>query len=126
MGYDFASRYFNEAEERPDLGIAAAARVASGVGAAFDTEDIISLLATLTTTLPAAPGGGGETYTARLETSLDGAAWYTVGSFPAVTEDGVVGRVFVGLGAQARWAWTIAGAAPSFTFKIDVLANRDD
>lgn len=127
MAIDRLSRWYQGTERRADADVASAARTASGTGAAFATESAFAVLATLTVT---AASGTSPTLDVRLETTADdGASWYTVGSFPQQT--GVTGaphpaRVFAPLGSQARFAWTLAGTTPSFTFAVAVSADRDD
>lgn len=119
------TRYAPQPEARSDFALASAARGASGVGAAFATEDVVNIEATLAIT---AHAGTTPTLDVRLETSVDGVNWDTVAAFPQFTGDVAArGKAFAGIGRQCRWAWTIGGTAgPSFTFAIAVKALRGD
>ena len=115
------NRYYPDAETRADMALASAARTASGTGAAFGTEDVVNIEATLDVT---AVSGTGPTLDLRLETTVDGTNWDTVAAFPQRTAAGQRGKAFAGLGRQCRWAWTIAGTGPSFTFAVTAKALR--
>lgn len=121
MGQDTQGRYFPEPETRTDAAIASAARTATGVGTAFDTQGARQFDATLTIS---AAGGTTPTLDVRLETTVDGTNWHTVAAFPQKNATGTDAKPFVGLGEQCRWAWTIAGTTPSFTFAISAKAHR--
>lgn len=127
MPQDRLYRWYQSVERRSDADVASSARTTSGTGAAFATESAFSALATLTVT---AASGTSPTLDVRLETTADdGASWYTAGSFPqqtAATTAPHPARIFAPLGSQARFAWTIAGTTPSFTFGVTVSADRDD
>jgi hypothetical protein len=119
---DAQGNYYAGDKARPDAALASAARTTSGSGAAFDTDQADSLEATLTVT---AASGTTPTLDVRLETSIDGGTtWDTVGSFAQLTAASADGHVFGPLGDTCRWAWTIAGTTPSFTFTITAEANN--
>ena len=122
MPLDRKGNYYADDEARPDAAVASAARTASGNGAAFNTDQADSVEGVLTVT---AASGTSPTLDARLETSVDGGVtWTTVGAFAQITAAGSRSRVFGPLGDQCRWAWTIAGGTPSFTFTITAEANN--
>lgn len=123
MPQDSQGRWYNEPEARSDFGLASAARTASGTGSAFSVQDVSAILGTLSVT---AASGTAPTLDVRLETTVDGTNWYTVGSFPQKTAAGSDARAFGPVGSQCRWAWTVAGTGPSFTFGLTATANRDD
>lgn len=115
-------RYYEGPQSSARVSLASAARTETGAGTEFDTEDVEELEAELNIT---AASGTTPTLDAYLETKTDTGDWYTVGSFPQQTDTAEnVGRVFDGLGDQCRWAWTIGGTTPSFTFSIDAETER--
>lgn len=118
-----SGNYFEEPSGSPRVSVARAARTATGTSAAFPTEDVNEVEAELV--VHAAPTGTSPTLTAALETRTAGGDWYTVASFPQVAAAGTTGRVFDGLGAECRWAWTLGGTTPSFDFSIAARAERD-
>lgn len=99
-----------------------------------DTEDVSLPSAVRTTTSQAAgvltgaghtvrafldvtaASGTAPSMTLTLETSHDGTTWSAVASFAAKTAVSSERKVFVGLNKHIRWAWTISGTTPSFTF----------
>src|SRR6187455_2037228 len=102
-------RTYTQSKDAPaEAQLASAARTASGTGTAFDSGDIDTLLGTLTVS---AHAGTTPTLDVRLETTVDGTNWYTVGSWPQVGDANqtALGRAFAPVGAKCRWAWTIAG-----------------
>lgn len=116
------TRYFTPSEARSDFALASAARTASGVGAAFDTQDVVLIEAQLAVT---AASGTTPTLDLRLETTVDGTNWDTVAAFPQQT--GTVaarGKAFGPIGRKCRWAWTIGGTTPSFTCSVSAKARR--
>jgi hypothetical protein len=116
------STYYPPDEDRTDAAIASAARTASGTGSAFTVGPAETLKALLAIT---AHAGTTPTLDVRLETRITGdATWYTAGSFPQQNTDVTVGRAFGALGDECRWAWTIGGTTPSFTFSISATANN--
>lgn len=118
---DRLGNYYPPDNPRPDAAVASAARTVSGNGTAFNTDQAESLEGFLTVT---AASGTGPTLDVRLETSVDGGAtWRTVGSFEQITAAGSRNGVFGPLGDLCRWAWTIAGGTPSFTFDISAEEN---
>jgi hypothetical protein len=119
---DQKGRHYEGDESRSDAAVASAARTASGTGAEFNTEDAQAFEATLAIT---ASSGTTPTLDVRLETTVDGTTWYTVGSFSQKTGNGSDAKAFGPLGDKCRWAWTIAGTTPSFTFSIAVEAQRE-
>lgn len=121
MGQDSQGRYYPEPEERADAALASAARTTTGAGTAFDTQGARQLDGALTIS---ARSGTTPTLDVRLETTVDGTNWHTVGSFPQKNNTGSDAKPFAGLGSQCRWAWTIAGTTPSFTFAIATTAHR--
>lgn len=118
---DAQGNYYAADQARPDAALASAARTATGNGAAFNTNQADSIEGFLTVT---AASGTSPTLDVRLETSVDGGTtWTTVAAFAQITAAGARNRVFGPLGDMCRWAWTIAGATPSFTFDISAEAN---
>lgn len=118
MPVDTRGRYYADEEARPDADLASGTRTASGTGAAFATHEALAFEATLAVT--AATG----TLDVRLETTVDGANWDTVAAFPQAAAPLTRGKVFGPLGDQCRWAWTIGGATPSFTFATTVRQDH--
>jgi hypothetical protein len=120
---DAQGNYFAGDKIRTDAALASAARTATGTGTAFNTNQANSFEATL---IVSAHSGTTPTLDVRLETSIDGGTSYdTVGSFVQfTTTDGTDGHVFGPLGDTCRWAWTIGGTTPSFTFAIAVEEDR--
>ena len=119
---DSQGNYYASDKARPDAAVASAARTATGVGTAFDPANADSLEGFLTVT---AASGTTPTLDVRLETSLDGGTtWSTVGAFAQITTTGTRNKVFGPVGDSCRWAWTIAGTTPSFTFSVAVEANE--
>lgn len=108
-----------------DHTLASAARTTTGTSTAFDTGDLISLLAALDIT---AASGTTPTLDVKLQTSFDGGStWVDVASFAQATNaSGDQTKLFSGVGPSCRWSWTIAGTTPSFTFSIASKFNRDD
>lgn len=123
MPQDSQGRYYNDPEARTSFALASAVRTASGTGTAFAVEDVSAILGTLNVT---AASGSSPTLDVRLETTVDGTNWYTVGSFPQKTAAGTDARAFGPVGSQCRWAWAVTGTTPSFTFAVTATANRDD
>lgn len=102
--------------------VASAARTASGNGSAFETVRTNSIEGYLTVT---AASGTTPTLDVRLETSLDaGTSWQTVAAFAQATAATTKNKVFGPLGDSCRWAWTVAGTTPSFTFSVAAEANN--
>lgn len=102
--------------------VASAARTASGNGSAFETVRTNSIEGYLAVT---AASGTTPTLDVRLETSLDaGTSWQTVAAFAQATAVTTKNKVFGPLGDSCRWAWTIAGTTPSFTFSVAAEANN--
>lgn len=119
---DRQGNYFPGDVARPDAAFASATKTTSGNDTAFNTNQAKSLEAFLTVT---AASGTTPTLDVRLETSVDaGATWRTVASLAQITVAGARNGVLGPLGDQCRWAWTIAGTTPSFTFSIAVEANN--
>lgn len=122
MTNDPQGRYIRPSEPRTDAGLSSAARTANGTSAQFDTHGARQFDVTLTVT---ASAGTTPTLDLRLETTLNnGTSWHTVGSFPQRTGNGSDARPFTGLGSRCRWAWTISGTTPSFTFAAAASAHR--
>jgi hypothetical protein len=121
MPVDRSGNYYRGSVARPDATLASAARTASGTGTAFNTDAAKSLKAFLTVS---AASGTTPTLDVRLETSIDGGTtWRTVGSLAQINTTGTRNGVLGPLGDQCRWAWTIAGTTPSFTFTITAEEN---
>jgi hypothetical protein len=117
-------RWYESIERRSDLDVASAARTASGTSAAAAAEDVFAIAAALNVT---AKSGTNPTLDVRLETTADGGAtWYTCGTFAQNTVVASEAKMFAPVGSQVRWAWTVGGDTPSFTFAITCSANRDD
>lgn len=123
MTQDSQGRYVPPNETSTDAAVASAARTATGTGSAFSTANIDSINATLAIT---AASGTSPTLVLNLETSADGTNFYVAGSFPQQTTTATVARVIGDLGATSRWAWTIGGTTPSFTFSVSATADRDN
>lgn len=119
---DRQGNYYAGDKARPDAALASGARTTTGVGTAFDTDQAQSLEGFLAVT---AASGTTPTLDVRLETSVDGGTSYdTVGAFTQATAITTDNHVFGPLGDTCRWAWTIGGTTPSFTFSIAVEANE--
>lgn len=118
---DNQGRYYADEELRGDAAVASAARTASGTGSAFNVESATAFFGTLDIT---AVSGTTPTLNVRLETTVNGVDWYTAGSFDQKTVVDNDARAFGPLGDQARWAWTVGGTSPSFTFSIAVEQQR--
>lgn len=115
-------QYYESPQSSSRVSLASAARTTSAAGSAFTTQDVEELEAELNIT---AASGTTPTLDVRLETKTDTGDWYTVESFPQQTDTVAnVGRVFDGLGDQCRWAWTVGGTDPSFTFSVDAETER--
>lgn len=122
MPLDRLGNYYEGDTPRPDAAVPSAARTAPGTSASFNTDDAESLEGFLTVT---AASGTSPTLDVSLETSVDGGTtWNTVGAFAQIAGAGSRSRVFGPLGDLCRWAWTIAGTTPSFTFTISAEENR--
>lgn len=122
MPTDQKGRHYEGDESRADAAVASAARTASGTGTAFNTEDATAFESTLTVS---AASGTSPTLDVRLETTVDGTNYYTVASFGQKTTTATEARAFGPLGDTCRWAWTIGGTSPSFTFAISTEAQRE-
>jgi hypothetical protein len=122
MSQDSTGRYYEGAETDTTKALSSAARTASGTGTAFTVEDVTDIEGTLTIS---AASGTTPTLDVRLETTVDGTNYYTVGSFSQKTTTGSEARAFGPLGQLARWAWTVGGTTPSFTFAITAKVDRD-
>lgn len=122
MPLDAQGNYFAGDKIRADAALASAARTATGTGTAFNTNQANSFEATLAIT---AASGTTPTLDVKLQTSIDGGTSYDdVDAFPQKTTTGTDGHVFGPLGDTCRWAWTIGGTTPSFTFSISVEEDR--
>lgn len=122
MPLDRQGNYYAGDTARPDATLASAARTASGVGTAFNSDTAESLEGFLAVT---AASGTTPTLDVRLETSVDGGTSYdTVGSFTQQTGIATDNHVFGPLGDTCRWAWTIGGTTPSFTFTVTAEENN--
>ena len=122
MPVDQKGRHYEGDEARADAAVASAARTASATGTAFNTEDATAFEATLTVS---AASGTAPLLDVRLETTVDGTNYYTVGSFGQKTASATEAKAFGPLGDTCRWAWTVAGTTPSFTFSISAEAQRE-
>lgn len=121
---DTRGRFFRDTESRDDCNLVSAVRTTSGTGTAFVVGEAIELEATLVIT---AASGTSPTVDVRLETTVDGTNYDTVAAFPQqTTTQAGRGKVFAPLGQSCRWAWTIAGTTPSFTFRVDVVNDPAD
>jgi hypothetical protein len=98
-----------------DLTLAAsAARTATGNGTTTDSEGASVANLTLDVTVRS---GTTPTLDVTIQTSADGTAWRTAGTFTqatAVTSE----RKSFNLDRYVRAAWTIGGTTPSFTFSV--------
>lgn len=120
---DQKGRHYEDEEARSDAAVASAARTTTGIGSSFNSESATALEATLSVT---AASGTSPTLDVRLETSIDaGTTWSTVDSFGQKTAAATEGKVFGPIGDVCRWAWTIGGTSPSFTFSISAQAQRE-
>lgn len=115
------SRWYNDPETVARAAVASAARTASGESAAFKSEDVDAIRATLDIT---AVGGTAPTVDVKLQTRRSSGGvtgtWRdvpgsTVPQKNAVSKDGVTA---VGLDDECKWVWTIGGTTPSLTFSI--------
>jgi hypothetical protein len=123
MPQDSKGRYVPDKETSTTGAVASAARTATGNGTAFDTDGIDGLNATLVIT---AASGTTPTMTLNLETTADGTNYYVAGSFPQqTTTNAGISRMIGNLGSLSRWAWTIGGTTPSFTFSVTTTVDRD-
>jgi hypothetical protein len=123
MPQDSQGRYVPDNESLSVGAVASAARTATGTGSSFDTSGVDSINATL---VISAASGTTPTMTLNLETTADGTNYYVAGSFPQqTTTNAGISRVFGDLGTLSRWAWTIGGTTPSFTFAVTTTADRD-
>lgn len=122
MPTDQKGRSYEGDEARSDAAIASAARVATGAGSVFNTEDATAFEATLTIS---AASGTTPTLDVALHTTVDGTNYYAVGAFAQKTTTGAEAKAFGPLGDKCKWVWTIAGDTPSFTFTIDTEAQRE-
>lgn len=94
-----------------------AARTASGVGVDVPGfGDKISLRVQLNVT---AAAGVTPTLDVRIEDTIDGTTWNTVGTF---AQKVAVGREVLNITTpftdRLRLSWTVAGTTPSFTFSV--------
>jgi hypothetical protein len=121
MPLDRQGNYYAPDKARPDATLASAARTTTATGTAFSTDGADSLEGFLAVT---AASGTTPTLDVRLETSVDGGTtWSTVAAFAQATAISTKNKVFGPLGDSCRWAWTIAGTTPSFTFTITAEEN---
>lgn len=123
MPQDFQNRYYNAPEPRTSFGLASATQTASGAGTPFTVDSVLSIIGTLAVT---AASGTSPTLDLRLESSVDGTNYYTVAAFSQKTGISTDARIFGPVGTTARWAWTVGGTTPSFTFSVVASADRDD
>jgi hypothetical protein len=93
----------------------AAARTATGSGAAVDTghHSTLHLLLDIT-----AASGTSPTLTVSVEQSHDGTTWRAHSSFAAATGATTERKNFGAIDRYARATWTIGGTTPSFTFSV--------
>lgn len=123
MPQDSQGRFVPDNEASTAAAVASAARTTTGNGTAFDTAGIDSLNALL---VISAASGTTPTLDLVLQTTADGTNYYTAGSFPQqTTTQAGISRVIGDLGTLSRWAWTIAGTTPSFTFAVTATIDRD-
>ncbi len=123
MPFDSKSRFIPDREPSTAGAVASAARTTTGNGAPFDTDNVDNVNASL---VISAASGSTPSLTLNLETTADGTNYYVVGSFPAQTTTSAgIARVIGPLGALSRWAWTISGTTPSFTFAVSITVDRD-
>lgn len=121
---DRLGRWYQSVERRADLDVASAARTVTGTAAAVVAEDVFAIAAKLNVS---AASGTTPTLDVRLETTADdGATWYTCGTFAQKVGVASEAKMIAPVGSQVRWAWTIGGTTPSFTFDVTCSANRDD
>lgn len=97
--------------------VASAARTASGNSGTSTEAGARHTLRNVLLDVTAASGTG-PTLDARVETSRDGTTWYTAGTFGQKTGVSSERKSFSGLDRYIRFAWTIGGTTPSFTFSI--------
>jgi hypothetical protein len=105
--------------------IESAARTVSGSSDAIARGSGESLRAQLHIT---SASGTSPALTVVLEDSLDsGATWNTIGSFAQKTAAGrEIINISVPFAENLRVSWTIAGTNPSFTFSVDLSAQRSN
>lgn len=123
MPQDSQGRYYESAATDSAKALASTARTTTGTGTPFAVEDITDIEGTLSIT---AASGTSPTLDVRLETTVDGTNYYTVGSFAQKTTTSTEAKAFGPLGNTARWAWTIGGTTPSFTFSTAAKTDRDN
>jgi len=71
-----------------------------------------------------AASGTAPSLTVTVETSADGASWFTHTAFAAKTAVGKDVLKLVNLGAFLRVSYAISGTAPSFTFSVVLDGKR--
>lgn len=113
--------WYPDEEARLDANVASAARTVTGTSAVFKVEEAESLEASLSVT---AASGTSPTLNVALETRVGTGGWYQVDAFAQKTGVSEDARPFGPLGDECRWAWTIAGTTPSFTFAVNVVADN--
>lgn len=119
---DSQGRYIAPEESVTGAQLASAARTTSSNGTAWDTSGVDEVTAAFTVS---ASSGTNPTMDMVLETSADGTAYYTVGSFTQkTTTTAAETKVFGPLGDLSRWKWTVGGTTPSFTCAIVATVDR--
>lgn len=123
MPEDARGRFYSGSENRSEADVASAARTTTGTGTAFNTDDIVTLVATL---VISAASGTTPTLDLTLQTSADGGtSWQTVAAFAQQTGTTAgVWKVFGPMGSTCRWSWVIGGTTPSFTFAVSTTDKR--
>ena len=123
MPQDSQGRYVAPNEALAVGDVASAARTTTGAGSSFDTSNLDHVIGVLTVT---AASGTSPTLNVTLETTADGTNYYSAGTFTQKTTTSAAdSKVFGDLGPLSRWAWTIGGTSPSFTFSIAATADKD-
>lgn len=89
---------------------------ASGTGASVPTDVYRAIRASLSVT-----AFSGTAATFSLETSADGVAWRTVGTWDAVTEEGESARVFGGLSSLVRVSYVAGASSVEAAIEADLV-----
>lgn len=112
QGYTKADgRYANV---HPITPAASAARTANGNGSSIELGDRAVARLKLDVT---AASGTSPTLDVTVQTSRDGATWYTAGTFTQRTGVASEEKVFA-IDRFVRASWTVGGTSPSFTFSV--------
>lgn len=114
MGYQKADGRWADTE--PVTLQASAAKTATGTSTAFESGGHGTARLTLANT--AIAGTSTPTLTVTVQTSTDGATWYTSGVFTAVTTGSTSEQKLFIVDRFVRLSYVISGTTPSFTFSV--------